>query len=123
MAVTVETLEDLCGFEFDASDMARAAAIIELLTKAAEGITGQPLGETPHPLVEAAVTSAALRQMQNKGGVQGETIGGYSAQYPMPGRLFITEELTMLRSAAGNQVTTVRIRTEAGTEAAEAEQV
>jgi len=115
MAITVEQLEDLAGFTFDASDQARAAAIIELLVKAAEGITGRPVGENPHPLVEAAVTSAALRMMQNKAGVAQESIGGYQAQYPMPGRLFINEELVMLRSAAGNQVTTIRIRTEAGT--------
>lgn len=115
--VTVETLEDLCGFEFDASDTARATAIIELLMTAAEGITGQTIGNDPHPLVEAAITSAALRQMQNRSGAAQESIGGYQAQYPMAGRLFINEELVMLRSAAGNQITSVRIRTEAGIQA------
>jgi hypothetical protein len=115
MAITVEQLEDLAGFTFDTSDQTRAAAVITLLVTAAEGITGKPVGETPHPLVEAAVTSAALRIMQNKAGVSQESIGGYQAQYPMPGRLFINEEMVMLRSAAGNQVTTIRIRTEAGT--------
>lgn len=114
MAITVEQLEDLAGYTFDASDTARAAAIIDLLVKAAEGITGKPVGENPHPLVEAAVTSAALRIIQNKAGVSQESVGGYQAQYPMPGRLFINEEMVMLRSAAGNQVTTIRIRTEAG---------
>lgn len=114
MAVTVEQLEDLAGFTFDAADTARAAAIIDLLTTAAEGITGKPVGDTPHPLVQAAITSAALRLIQNKAGVSQESIGGYQAQYPMPGRLFISEEMIMLRSAAGNQVTTIRIRTEAG---------
>jgi hypothetical protein len=114
--LTVDTLENLCGFEFDSTDTARANAIIELLLVAAEGITGQPIGENPHPLVEAAVLSAALRQMQNRSGALQESIGSYQAQYPMPGRLFISEELAMLKSAAGNTVTTVRIRTEAGTQ-------
>lgn len=114
MTVTVEQLEDLAGYTFDTSDQARAVAIIELLTTAAEGITGKPVGDTPHPLVVAAITSAALRLIQNKAGVSQESIGGYQAQYPMPGRLFINEEMVMLRSAAGNQVASIRIRTEAG---------
>jgi hypothetical protein len=114
--ITTTELSDLCGYEFDPSDEARATAVIALLETAATGVVGTLDEDNPHPLVVAAITSAALRQMQNRSGVTGETIGGFTAQYPSAGRLFTGEELVMLRSARGTRVGTIRLRTHGSTE-------
>jgi hypothetical protein len=112
MVITVQNLADLCGYEFDEDEERRGGAIIQTLTIAAEGIIGGPIDvANPHPAVISAISSASLRMMQNKAGVIGETIGGFTAQYPNAGSLFTVEERTMLRSARSAAVGTIVIRT------------
>jgi len=114
--ISTTELSDLCGYVFDDADEARATAVITLLETAATGVVGVINEDNPHPLVVAAITSAALRQMQNRSGVTGETIGGFTAQYPSAGRLFSGDELVMLRSARGTRAGTIRLRTHGSTE-------
>lgn len=111
--ITTEQLEALCGWEFDASDITRAGAIIDLVTAAVEGVLGRPAPEDPPPALVAVVSSASLRMFQNKGGVQQESIGGFSAAYPFAGRVLNTEEVAMVRASRGTAVTSIRITTDA----------
>jgi hypothetical protein len=110
---TADQLEALAGVTFTSAETTRADAILTLCVTAAEGILGRPLGEEAPPGVTAAILSASLRQFQNPGGVQQESIGGISTAYPSAGRLFTGEELVMIRQARGNSVTSVRVTTDA----------
>ena len=109
--VTVQELELLCGYEFDTSDTGRAEAVIKMVSTAAEGILGAPLDFVVNEAaVNSVITSAALRMMQNKSGLSTETIGGYTAQYPSGGKMFLPEEMMMLKNSRSNTVGTVKIR-------------
>lgn len=119
MSLTVETLEDLCGYGFDESEMVRAQAIITLVSTAAEGIIGASVDENVSPAVTAAITSSCLRYMHNQSGASTETIGGFTAQYSNAGRLFSNEELLMLRSAKTTRVGTINLRVPSAVEETE----
>jgi hypothetical protein len=109
--LNVEQLEALCGYEFDESDRSRADAVINFVETAAEGVIGSPLDLLVNEAgVKAVCISAALRMMQNKGGVATETIGGFTAQYPTSGRIFTPEESLLLRRNQAGSVGTVKIR-------------
>lgn len=112
MTFSADQLEALSGVELSAAEINRAEAILSLCVTAAEGVFGRPLGDSPPAGVVAAVLSASLRQFQNAGGVQQESIGGISVSYPSAGRLFTGEELVMIRQARGNTATSVRLTTD-----------
>jgi hypothetical protein len=109
--ITVKQLSDLCGYDFDDSDKKRAAAIINMVQQAAEGLIGYSVTLETNSLVFAVISSASLRMMQNKPGVATETIGNFTAQYPMPGRLFTSEEMSLLANARSTGSGSVRITT------------
>ena len=109
--VTVEKLELLAGFEFDDVDAARAEAVIEFVTDAAEGMIGTSIDLlTNDQLVNAVIVSACLRLIQNRAGVATETIGGFTAQYPSSGRIFSDEEQVLLRRVQSSSAGTIVIR-------------
>jgi hypothetical protein len=108
--LNVEQLEALCGYEFDDLDRSRAEAVINFVETAAEGVIGSPLDLLVNEAgVKAVCISAALRIMQNRGGVSTETIGGFTAQYPTAGRIFSNEESLLLRRNQTGSVGTVKI--------------
>lgn len=108
--VTSQQLEELCGYEFDDSELARSEAVISLVVTAAEGITGTEINDDAPPAVVAAITSSCLRYIHNQSGASTETIGGFTAQYANAGRIFSPEETLMLKTARAKRVGTINLR-------------